>query len=64
MYYDRYSELIYQWLMDNHMAEKVDSILSLLQTIQNNLIYILITSTFILFVVFIFKFLVIRGRNV
>lgn len=64
MYYDTYSQMIYNWLINNKIADKVNSILSVLETIQDNLVYVLITCIFILFVVFIFKFIVIRGRNV
>ena len=64
MYYDVYSKEIYDWLINNKIADKVNSILSVLQIIQSNLVYILITCLFILLVVFIFKFLIIRGRNV
>lgn len=64
MYYDTYSQMIYNWLINNKIADKIDSILSVLETIQGNLVYVLITCIFILFVVFIFKFIVIRGRNV
>lgn len=61
--YDTYSREIYYWLVNNKIADKVDSILSVLQSIQGNLVYILITCLFILLVVFIFKFMIIRGRN-
>lgn len=61
--YDTYSREIYYWLVNNKISDKVDSILSVLQSIQGNLVYILITCLFILLVVFIFKFMTIRGRN-
>lgn len=62
--YDTYSRYIYEWLVNNKIASKLDSIIELLGVLRDRSVYIFVVLLFILFVTVAFKFIVVRGRNV
>ena len=62
--YDTYARYIYQWLVDNQIAGKLDSIIELLGVLRDRAVYILIVLLFILLVTVAFKFITVRGRNI
>lgn len=62
--YDTYSRYIYEWLIQNQIASKLDSIIELLGVLRDRAVYIFVVLLFILLVTVAFKFITIRGRNV
>ena len=62
--YDTYARYIYQWLVDNQIASKLDSIIELLGVLRDRAVYIFIVLLFILLVTVAFKFITVRGRNI
>ena len=62
--YDTYARYIYQWLVDNQIAGKLDSIIELLGVLRDRAVYIFIVLLFILLVAVAFKFITVRGRNI
>lgn len=62
--YDTYARYIYQWLVDNQIAGKLDSIIELLGVLRDRAVYIFIVLLFILLVTVAFKFITVRGRNI
>lgn len=62
--YDQYSRYIYEWLINNKIASKLDSIIELLGVLRDRAVYIFIVLLFILLVTVAFKFITVRGRNV
>ena len=62
--YDTYARLIYEWLVKNEIASKLDSIIELLGVLRDRAVYIFVVLLFILLVTVAFKFITVRGRNV
>lgn len=62
--YDTYSRYIYEWLIQNQIASKLDSIIELLGVLRDRAVYIFVVLLFILLVTVAFKFITVRGRNV
>ena len=62
--YDTYARLIYEWLVKNDIANKLDSIIDLLGVLRDRSVYIFVVLLFILLVTVAFKFVTVRGRNV
>lgn len=62
--YDTYARYIYEWLINNKIASKLDSIIELLGVLRDRSVYIFVVLLFILLVTVAFKFLAVRGRNV
>lgn len=62
--YDSYSRYIYEWLVNNEIASKLDSIVDLLGVLRDRSVYIFVVLLFILLVIVAFKFITVRGRNV
>ena len=62
--YDTYARLIYEWLVKNEIASKLDSIIELLGVLRDRSVYIFVVLLFILLVTVAFKFITVRGRNV
>ena len=62
--YDTYSRYIYEWLINNEIASKLDSIIELLGVLRDRSVYIFVVLLFILLVTVAFKFITVRGRNV
>lgn len=62
--YDTYSRYIYEWLVNNQIASKLDSIIELLGVLRDRSVYIFVVLLFILLVTVAFKFITIRGRNI
>lgn len=62
--YDTYVRLIYEWLVNNKIASKLDSIIELLGVLRDRAVYIFIVLLFILLVTVAFKFITVRGRNI
>ena len=62
--YDTYARYIYQWLVDNQIAGKLDSIIELLGVLRDRAVYIFIVLLFILLVTVAFKFITVRWRNI
>ena len=62
--YDTYARYIYEWLIQNQIASKLDSIIELLGVLRDRSVYIFIVLLFILLVTVAFKFITVRGRNV
>lgn len=62
--YDTYSRYIYEWLIKNDIATKIDSIVSLLTDLKSASMYIFIIVCFLLFVTIALKFITVRGRNI
>ena len=62
--YDTYARLIYEWLVKNEIASKLDSIIELLGVLRDRAVYIFIVLLFILLVTVAFKFITVRGRNI
>lgn len=62
--YDTYARFIYEWLMQNEIASKLDSIIDLLGVLRDRAVYIFIVLLFILLVTVAFKFITVRGRNI
>lgn len=62
--YDTYSRYIYEWLINNKIANKLDSIIELLGVLRDRSVYIFVVLLFILLVTVAFKFITVRGRNV
>lgn len=62
--YDTYARLIYEWLINNKIASKLDSIIELLGVLRDRAVYIFIVLLFILLVTVAFKFITVRGRNI
>ena len=62
--YNTYARYIYQWLVDNQIAGKLDSIIELLGVLRDRAVYIFIVLLFILLVTVAFKFITVRGRNI
>lgn len=62
--YDTYARLIYEWLIKNEIASKLDSIIELLGVLRDRAVYIFIVLLFILLVTVAFKFITVRGRNI
>ena len=62
--YDTYTRLIYEWLIKNEIASKLDSIIDLLGVLRDRAVYIFVVLLFILLVTVAFKFITVRGRNV
>lgn len=62
--YDYYARYIYEWLINNNIASKLDSIIELLGVLRDRSVYIFIVLLFILLVTVAFKFITVRGRNV
>lgn len=62
--YDSYARYIYEWLINNSIASKLDSIIELLGVLRDRSVYIFIVLLFILLVTVAFKFITVRGRNV
>ena len=62
--YDTYARYIYEWLITNEIASKLDSIIDLLGVLRDRAVYIFIVLLFILLVTVAFKFITVRGRNI
>lgn len=62
--YDTYSRYIYEWLINNRIASKFDTIIELLGVLRDRAVYIFIVLLFILLVTVAFKFITVRGRNI
>lgn len=62
--YDTYTRYIYEWLVNNKIASKLDSIIELLGVLRDRAVYIFIVLLFILLVTVAFKFITVRGRNI
>lgn len=62
--YDTYARYIYEWLINNKIAGKLDSIIELLGVLRDRAVYIFVVLLFILLVTVAFKFITVRGRNV
>ena len=62
--YDTYSRYIYEWLIQNQIASKFDTIIDLLGVLRDRAVYIFVVLLFILLVTVAFKFITVRGRNV
>lgn len=62
--YDTYSRYIYEWLVNNQIASKLDSIIDLLGVLRDRAVYIFVVLLFILLVTVAFKFITVRGRNI
>lgn len=62
--YDTYARYIYEWLINNKIASKLDSIIELLGVLRDRSVYIFVVLLFILLVTVAFKFITVRGRNV
>ena len=62
--YDTYARYIYEWLINNKIASKLDSIIELLGVLRDRAVYIFIVLLFILLVTVAFKFITVRGRNI
>lgn len=62
--YDTYARYIYEWLIKNEIAGKLDSIIALLGVLRDRAVYIFIVLLFILLVTVAFKFITVRGRNI
>ena len=62
--YDTYARLIYEWLVNNKIASKLDSIVELLGVLRDRSVYIFVVLLFILLVTVAFKFITVRGRNI
>ena len=62
--YDTYARYIYEWLINNKIASKLDSIIDLLGVLRDSAVYIFVVLLFILLVTVAFKFITVRGRNV
>lgn len=62
--YDTYARYIYEWLINNKIASKLDSIIELLGVLRDRAVYIFVVLLFILLVTVAFKFITVRGRNV
>lgn len=62
--YDTYTRLIYEWLTQNEIASKLDSIIDLLAVLRDRAVYIFVVLLFILLVTVAFKFITVRGRNI
>ena len=62
--YDTYTRYIYEWLVNNRIASKIDSIIELLGVLRDRAVYIFVVLLFILLVTVAFKFITVRGRNV
>ena len=62
--YDTYARYIYEWLIQNKIASKLDSIIELLGVLRDRAVYIFIVLLFILLVTVAFKFITVRGRNI
>lgn len=62
--YDTYARMIYEWLIQNQIASKLDSIIELLGVLRDRAVYIFVVLLFILLVTVAFKFITVRGRNV
>lgn len=62
--YDQYTRYIYEWLVNNKIASKLDSIIELLGVLRDRAVYIFIVLLFILLVTVAFKFITVRGRNI
>lgn len=62
--YDQYARYIYEWLINNKIASKLDSIIELLGVLRDRSVYIFVVLLFILLVIVAFKFITVRGRNV
>lgn len=61
---DYYARYIYEWLINNNIASKLDSIIELLGVLRDRSVYIFIVLLFILLVTVAFKFITVRGRNI
>lgn len=62
--YDTYARYIYEWLINNEIASKLDSIIDLLGVLLDRAVYIFVVLLFILLVTVAFKFITVRGRNI
>lgn len=62
--YDTYARYIYEWLITNEIASKLDSIIDLLGVLRDRAVYIFVVLLFILLVTVAFKFITVRGRNI
>ena len=62
--YDTYARYIYEWLIKNEIASKLDSICELLGVLRDRAVYIFVVLLFTLLVTVAFKFITVRGRNV
>ena len=62
--YDTYARYIYEWLIQNKIASKLDSIIELLGVLRDRAVYIFVVLLFILLVTVAFKFITVRGRNI
>ena len=62
--YDTYARNIYEWLIKNEIASKLDSIIELLGVLRDRAVYIFVVLLFILLVTVAFKFITVRGRNI
>ena len=62
--YDTYARYIYELLINNKIASKLDSIIELLGVLRDRAVYIFVVLLFILLVTVAFKFITVRGRNV
>lgn len=61
--YDSYARYIYDWLVNNRIADKMTTIVDSLAILKTRAMYLFIVSFFILLVIVCFKFMTIRGRN-
>lgn len=61
--YDTYVRSIYNWLVDNDIADKMTTIVESLEILKTRTMYLFIVSFFILIVIVCFKFITLRGRN-
>lgn len=61
--YDTYARYIYDWLVNNRIADKMTAIVDSLAVLKTRTMYLFIVSFFILVVIVCFKFISLRGRN-
>lgn len=61
--YDSYARYIYDWLVNNRIADKMTTIVDSLNILKTRTMYLFIVAFFILVVIVCFKFITIRGRN-
>lgn len=61
--YDTYARYIYDWLVNNRIADKMTTIVDSLNILKIRTMYLFIVSFFILMVIICFKFITLRGRN-
>lgn len=61
--YDSYARYIYEWLVNNRIADKMTTVVESLDILKTRTMYLFIVAFFILLIIVCFKFLSLRGRN-